>query len=282
MCKQCGAKRPSVPEVSASRALIADTPASACAFDQAARIGNRAFGQAQRKRMFADAVEDRVALGDRQGDQTEGDAITLKHAGVVLGLAHRLVETLGETLGFRAQQIVRQFELGRGIPHVVAHGLQGHRDHLVGQCLIDGREPVESETADHLAQGGPLDDQRKQRETRGENADQTLDLDRDRRVFGDRKRQRQRHRAAQATPENRHAIRHINHRREPQQRQQRHQPEEDGGTRRDGGSDNDQDQPDVADFHRFEQPRNQQRGEDEDQRPGPVRQQIPGFAQIRP
>ena len=162
----------------------------ACAFDQAARIGNRAFGQAQRKRMFADAVEDRVALGDRQAIKPR----VMRSRSSTPGLSSACAPPRRDAWrnawlpSAADREAVRTWSR---YPACRRARSAGHRDHLVGQCLIDGREPVESETADHLAQGGPLDDQRKQRETRGENADQTLDLDRDRRVFGDRQRQRQ-------------------------------------------------------------------------------------------
>jgi hypothetical protein len=74
------------------------------------------------------------------------------------------------------------------------------RDHLVPQREVDGRQSVEAEDPDQRAQRQPVDEQRGEDIARCQYGDEPLDRSVDRRVLGDRERQGERHRAAQAAP----------------------------------------------------------------------------------
>jgi len=116
------------------------------------------------------------------------------------------VQPVAKAFGLGAHDVAVQLVILGGARHILAHGLQRHGDHLPRQRLIDPRQPVEPEPADHRAKRRALHHQREQREPGGEDADHPLDVLGHPEALGHRQRQRQRHRAPQAAPEDRGPV----------------------------------------------------------------------------
>ena len=101
-------------------------------------------------------------------------------------------------------------------------------------------------------------------------------------ALGHREGQRQRHSPAQTTPQNGHPVWPFDRRRQLQCRHGWQEREQNDRPRRDGGNDHDANQGEILEAHPLEQAWDQKGCQDEDQRTGPMRQDIPQFAQVRP
>jgi hypothetical protein len=155
-------------------------------------------------------------------------------------------------------------------------------DDLTRQRLVDRREPVETQPADDPPERRALNNEGEEREACGEDAHHALDTVRHAEAFRHCKCECERHRAPQATPEDRDPVGALDRGRELERGQQRQEPEQDHRPRGDGGKDDHADQNEILDTHLLEQPRDQQRGKDEDQRPCPMGQYVPDLTEVRP
>ena len=139
-----------------------------------------------------------LTVGER--DQAERDEVAVGD----FGIEGVLRGSLGDPLLVRPQHVTRRaildVVLGRGLADGVTHVAQGGGQHLIAQRLIDRGQPVDAEQMDHRAQRRAVDQKRDQHESGRQDRNEALDLGIDGPVLGDRERERERHRTAQAAP----------------------------------------------------------------------------------
>ena len=228
------------------------------------------------------AVEDQLAFVGRQREHPERDAVAIGDLGIEGAMGGRLGDALlvrTDDLGrrLRADVIVGDHGTDR-----VAHARQRQRQHLMTQRLVDRRQPVEPQQADHRPQRGAVDEQGEQHEAGPEDRDEALDLGLDRAVLGDPERERQRDRAAQRAPHDHELVARADRVREAGGAEQRQQAEQHHRARDERGERDHADQQHVVPGDADHQPRHQHRGQDEDQRARPERQLLPEVEQEGP
>lgn len=251
-------------------------------FYQAVSIGENQFRHTCRDCPLAHLIKDRVAFVARKRDQAKRNSVPIQNVGNVFGLLDCFVQTFTKTLGLETNGLAIEIVLLRRARHILAHGLKRDRDDLPRKCLIQRRQPVQSEPSDNPPQGSPLHQKCEQGETRCQNANHPFYFAWNKNAFGDRQSKRERNRSAQPAPQDRHPIGTFDGRRKFHCGQKRHQPEKDNRTRDHRCNNHHADQDEILEAHIFEKAGNQKGCEDKDECPCPVCKNIPKLPQVRP
>ena len=138
------------------------------------------------------------------------------------------------------------------------------------QGLIERRQVIEVEQADERAEGQAAHEQREERHASGLDADEALDLVRDGVVLRDGERERQRHRTAQAAPQNHDVVAQTHSLRQTHGAHDWQEHEQHERARDERRDDRERDEPHVVPADVADEVWHEQRREHENQRAGPV------------
>ena len=187
-------------------AVVAGAAGAARALGEALDGGQQPLEDRSRHRAVPEMLQQQLPLAVGEGDEAERDEVAVGDLGVE-GIARG---RLGDPLLVRPQHVtgrgILEVVLGRRLADGVAHVAQRRGQHLMAQRLIDRGQPVDAEQMDHRAQRGAVDQERDQHEAGREDRDEALDLGLDGRVLGHRERKRERHRTAQAAPQDHELV----------------------------------------------------------------------------